>query len=784
MRNLFKVTIRNFTRKPVTNIINLVGLSVSLALVIILSVYCYRELTTDNFQEKGDRVYLYAGLNDRLYTPGILKDHIDMSVPGVESTVRIVGTWGAPVFKVADKEPITSDLLFADEDFFKLFTYKVVEGNPESALKEPMSVVITKTLSEKLFGNESATGKTMKFNNDRELTIKAVIEEPKDNSCLSFNAVTSNATRKIVMPNEGEFTEWGWCDFQTFVLLKKGINPELTAKSILSVIPKDFQKDYGAAKLTPFKKLYFSRFQLFGDNYLHCGDQKKVMILLMVAILVLMVAMVNFFNISSSQWLEKIRQTGLMKVIGASRSAILRNTLSEAFLFFLIALLLAIILIGMIAPFISNYTGIQFNKQLIYTPSFLMISIAGTFVLSLIIGLVPAAQISSSRAIDNLKSTVELHSANSIFRSILVAAQFTISIVLIAFTILVQKQVNYGSSSLGFNQKNIIGIKLTPELDSKKEVMKKLLSEKPTIGKISFGQFYPGNLNSHWTREMNMNGEKKEIDFDTFSADSKFFGMMGLELKMGRFYSDDLTTDADKVVVNETFLRDNKLPNPIGCKFISIKNHVCEIIGVVKDFHYESFNKPIAPLAIRNEPYVSYCLASLQTNNYNSLHQSVQEIKAAASDLSPSFPVEISFLDQAVGNLYHSELSFRRTFSLFAGCAIVICCLGILAMSLFACQRRIKEIGIRRVNGASVSEVMTMLNQDFVKWVAIAFVIATPIAYFAMGRWLENFAYKTNLSWWIFALSGAMALGIALLTVSWQSWKAATRNPVEALRYE
>jgi putative ABC transport system permease protein len=217
---------------------------------------------------------------------------------------------------------------------------------------------------------------------------------------------------------------------------------------------------------------------------------------------------------------------------------------------------------------------------------------------------------------------------------------------------------------------------------------------------------------------------------------------------------------------------------------MAMDGYYSEIVGVVKDFHYKSVNEPISPLIIKNDPTASCCLVRFQTSDFKSLHQTIQEIKTAAAELSPSFPVEISFLDQAIENLYQSELQFRRTFSLFAGCAIVICCLGILAMSLITCQRRIKEIGIRKVNGARVSEVMTMLNRDFVKWVAIAFIIATPIAYYAMQKWLENFAYKTELSWWIFALAGLLALGIALLTVSWQSWKAATRNPVEALRYE
>jgi len=234
--------------------------------------------------------------------------------------------------------------------------------------------------------------------------------------------------------------------------------------------------------------------------------------------------------------------------------------------------------------------------------------------------------------------------------------------------------------------------------------------------------------------------------------------------------------------VNEAFLSENKITNPLGGTVTMGSSY--EIVGVIKDFHYKPVNQPIISLAIRNDSYASYCLLNIQTNDFKSLTVTLDKIKKTTADLSPSFPVEISFFDQAIENMYQSELQFRSTFSLFAGSAIVICCMGILAMSLFTCQRRIKEIGVRKVNGARISEVMTMLNRDFVKWVAIAFVVATPIAYFSMSKWLESFAYKTPLSWWIFALAGMLALGIALLTVSWQSWRAATRNPVEALRYE
>ena len=783
MKYIFKTIIRNFRRKPATNLINLLGLSVSLTLVIILSVYCYSELTTDNHQINGKRVYLYGLSEDRIYTPGILKDNIDLNIPGVEAVVRIGGSWEAPVFQIENKEPITSDLIFADDNFFKLFTYSVIEGNLESALKEPMMVVITKSLSDKLFGVETALGKPVKLNNSQVLTVSAVIEEPEANSCISFNAMTSMATRKIIQPEEGEFTQWNQCNFQTFVLLKKGTNPKETSKTILSLFPDKDRDRFKSQELVPLKQIYFSEFLLYGSNYLVHGDKKKVMILVLVAILVLMIALINFVNISSSQWQERIKQTGVMKAIGASGSTIILDILTESFLFFFAALLVAFYLVYTINPIIQNYTGIHYGQQITNSPGFIIASLAITICLSIIFSIVPALRISYSKAIDNLKKTVKPIKTGFSLRSFLVIMQFTIAIVLIAFTILVQKQVRFGSSNLGFNQDNIVGIKLTEQLNQKKEVLKDLLQKEPSISQISFSQYYPGKTISQWGSELDMNGEKKDLSFDTFCADADFFKILGLKLVSGRFYSDDLSTDNRKAVVNETFLHEHNIINPIGGKIAS-GDRGYEIIGVVKDFHYKPVNQPIVSLVIRSDNRASYCLISIKTENFKSLYSTIEKLKKTVSELSPSFPVEVSFFDQAVQKMYQSELNFRRAFSLLAGCAIVLCSMGILAMSLFACQRRVKEIGIRKVNGAKISEILAMLNKEFIKWVVIAFVISTPIAWYFMYKWLKSFAYKTDLSWWIFALGGLIALGIAILTISWQSWRASSRNPVEALRYE
>ena len=390
MRQIIKSVIRKFIRKPLTNLINLVGLALSLTFVIILFIYCYSELTTDNFHKNGDNIYMYGLSDSRVYTPGILKEQIDKNIAGVESIVRIAGTWEAPVFQSENEEPITSDLIFADEDFFKLFTYKSDEGNLQTSLKDPMTVVITKTLSNKLFGKDPAVGRIIKLNNSKELTISAVIEEPDANSCLSFSALTSIATRKIVQSNEGEFKEWGWCNFQTFLLLEKGVDPDALEKSILTFVPAKNQNEFKDLKLNPFKKIYFLKFPLFDGDYLRNGDKRKVLILVLVAILILMIALVNFINISTSQWMEQIKQTGVMKVVGATRAIILRYIIGEACLLFLASLIIAIELVNAIIPFIRSYTGIHFNQKITNSPGFILISLASVFALSLIFSIVPA----------------------------------------------------------------------------------------------------------------------------------------------------------------------------------------------------------------------------------------------------------------------------------------------------------------------------------------------------------------------------------------------------------
>jgi len=775
-----RIIIRNLLRKPTMTVINLLGLSASLVLVIILSVYCYSELTTDSYHPSGDNIYL-LGRGTGIHTPAILKENVETKVPGVEKCIRIGEIWQPVVLKSENNLPITTKLTLSDPGLFDFFSYRAVEGDLSTALDKPLSLVLTEKIKQKLFGNESAIGKTVKYNNDKYLTVTAVIEEPKKNTFLTFNALTSVETKKIIDSQDGEFEQWGWCNYQTFVLLDGKVSPADVANNTFQLLPKRDQNFVKTMSAYPLKELYFKGFWTGGSSYFRQGDKSKTIILLLVAALILIVAMVNFINISSAQWAGQINKTGVLKVIGASRFNIFRNLIAESTLLFSIAIFLALLALSAVAVAIQNYTGMYFNTRLIYSPVVLTIILTATVLLSVVLSLIPGLRISASRAVDNIKKSVS-SSKKKHLQGGLLTLQMAISIVLISFTVLVYKQIEFGSNNMTFDQNNTIAIRLTEE--TKKDVLQNELNSISAVKNTSFTEFYPGADISNWSGcILAIEGKEQDVAFSTFFADGNFFNILGTELVSGEFYSNNYSNDKNKAVVNEEFVRHYNVDNPVGGAVYMGENKY-EISGVVKDFNYKSVNSKIEPLVISYGDYMPYCLVQIDGKNFKSIHQTVENIKGLTAKMSPDFPVEISFLDNAVNKMYESEVRFRRIFSLFAISAIIICAMGILAMSIFAAQQRTKEIGVRKVNGATISEILLLLNNSFIKSVLVAFIIATPIAYLAMHKWLENFAYKTTLSWWIFALAGVLALGIALLTVSWQSWKAATRNPVEALRYE
>jgi ABC-type antimicrobial peptide transport system permease subunit len=428
------MTIRNFISNPSINLINLTGLTISLALVIVLSVYCYSGFTTDHFHKNADQIFLYPRTEEYINTTALLKEQIDLSVPSIDLTVRVGNNWEPSTFQVEGHEPFNSDLFFADNEFFDMFNYNPIVGNLGDALKNPMTLVVTKSFAKKLFGNIDVIGKTVKFNDSQLFTIEAVIEPPHENSVFSFDAITSVATKQIVYPNQEEYTNWGWTTFLTFIRVKEGVKPESVLKNIASALPENAKNlGYNSMQLIPLKKLYFSSYKY---SFLHFGNKKQVMTFALAGMLILIIALVNYINISTSNWEEKIRQTGVRKVIGAKRTTIFLSLLSESFLFFIAAFLIASFLAFILSAVLTNYTGIHFNQNLFLTGKLLYFLVGSTLLVSVLFSLLPAIRISSSNATDNLKNKLNTRNKKTYTRAFMVTGQFIIAIVLNAFTII------------------------------------------------------------------------------------------------------------------------------------------------------------------------------------------------------------------------------------------------------------------------------------------------------------------------------------------------------------
>ncbi|HSO88525.1 MAG TPA: FtsX-like permease family protein, partial [Draconibacterium sp.] len=776
---------RDIAKKPVIYFINFTGLVLSMTVVIILSVYYIDETNADRFNKKIDDIYVIYDKNPiipkQIFMPGILKEAIDDKIPEIEKVVRVRDHWGGTTLQVDENQPVSSILIFADSTFTDIFSYSCIAGDFKKALKTPMSVVLTKKEALKLFGTISPIGETVKFNNNQFLTVLAVIREPALKSSLKFDAIVPMISASQISPTSvlgDEYTNWRRLAFTTFILMKSTANPNEVQKKISALFPKDSK--VSKITLLPYSSFYFSDVQTSWKTYLKTGNKNTPMILVIVAVIILLMGVINYLNLSFSMAVERLKNTGILKIVGAKRGHIFKNIIFESVLFFFVSVLLACSIAWGTIPTLTQKVGIEMHPEIILNPAFFLMMLILVLVISTILVVIPAIKLSSINLVDSLKRNLSSRGKSHITRRVLVIAQFTIATILIAFTLAVQKQVKYGFKELGYNKENIYTIQLTPQLQQ--DILKEKLEEIPGVNEVAYTNFLPGEeMLENWPNMTMINSDEKREDIRSFiiRCDNNLPHLLGLKLIKGRLFSKDLSTDKDKILVNREFVKEYGLLEPLGVKLPNFGTGDGEIIGVVEDFHFQSIQKPIAPVIIRIDDYARHCYVKIASPDFNSLHNSVTQIKDAVNKLSSGYHVNFGFMDASVADMYKSEIQFRKIFFLFSTIAIFICCLGIFGLSIFASQQRIKEIGIRKINGAKVSEILTMLNKDFIKWVAISFVIATPIAYYAMHKWLENFAYKTELSWWIFALAGLLALGIALLTVSWQSWKAATRNPVE-----
>jgi ABC-type antimicrobial peptide transport system permease subunit len=657
-----------------------------------------------------------------------------------------------------------------------MFDIEFVRGDINTALNDPHNIVITEETAKKYFGNEDVIGKTL-ASRGYVVTVTGVVKSMPHNSHIRFN---------FLVP-----IEWltdlgghinGWSErFNTYIELKKGTDSKIVDKKILDFIKKHNKESNSEIFLQNIKKIHlFSSGKYLADDY-GTGDITYVRILSLIAVFILIIACINFLNLSTAQSARRAREIGVRKVAGANKGKIVVQFLGESLMIVLVAHVIAMIFVELLLPGFNTLIGKQLTVN--YQSAGLYIGLFSVVLFSVLMaGSYPAFYLSSLKPLDIIKGVINKNPGNAGFRRVLVIFQFSLSILLIICTLVIETQLKYmQNKKLGFNKDNI-GYFMFPTRpgDPKLESLKKELSNNPDILSVTkaWNPFYNEGTRNGFTWA----GKKVSDDvyFHVLGADVDYAKTYKLEIKEGRFFSSEFSTDNTAIVINEEAVEILDFKNPIGETITSPGGSKLKIIGVVKDFHIQSLHYKIGPLIMQIGASNNFYIKMKR----DKITSTVESIKKTFKSFNPGLPIEFHFLDDDYNNLYRTEQRMGKIFGYFSFLAIIISCLGLIGLSSFMTERRTKEIGIRKINGAKSIEIFSLLSREYIIWVIISIVIACPIAWYAMNKWLQNFAYRIGLGWWVFALAGSIALFIALLTVSFQSYRAAGKNPVDALRYE
>jgi len=788
LRYFFKLSIRNLFKNKGNSLVNIISLSLGCTIMLLISIYVQNELSVDSFHSREAQIYKLSYGNSS-YTPGPLSKLLVDEFPEIENATHIETQMLlalSPVLNYQNQVFEIEKYYSADSVFFSIFDFKVLEGNVREALSTPFSIVLTENEAKRIFKGKSPIGEIVRWKNNKEFnfTVKAVVENLPQNSSIHFNGLISSVS--IGKMGSSYIQDWGFTTFETYLLLKPTVNVynfELKLRNSIIQYYKTNLSTKACAddarsspiELHPLRKVYFS--QLTHDTT-NGGNILLVRVLIAIGIVIMLLSIINYVNLSTARASLRTKEIGVQKVVGCKKTSHVLQYLSETIIisFFaaIFSFLISLLLLEKFSFFMNLNEGLNF-PYLFFFISF----IPGILLLGIIAGIYPAFYITSQKTVDILKGKVRQQNNGIALRYALIVLQFTVTIALIASTFFIYKQVNYmKNKDMGIKTNQVLTLKLPfPIIAGKKEVFGERLRNIPEISKVSFSSTLFGKIQGQNSQEV----EGKTVSFATVWTDDQFIDLFGMELLEGRLFSKDFETDINATaVLNQAAIKAFDLKNPFDMK-IRIPGGEAKVIGVVKDFNYKSLHSNIEPLAILYLPSQGQYANIQLSGNFK---QTINKIETLWDEMAAGFPINYQFLDDSFDNLYKKDEQMRKAITYFSFLAIAIAFLGIFGLSIFIAERRMKEIGVRKINGAKVWEILFLLNKDIAKNIVIAFIVATPIAWYAMHKWLENFAYKTELSWWIFALAGLLAFLIALLTVSWQSWRVATRNPVEALRYE
>ncbi len=807
--NYCKVAWRNLLRKKAFSVINIFGLAMGLAIFALINLYVLDELSYDRYNEFANRIYRVnthikvngSEFNDK-DTPAPMAGALVTNYPRIEQVVRISGG-NDMLVKKGDETLSEKNAFFADANLFKVFTLHMLKGNPNNALKDPNSMVISASMAKKYFNTLDVIGKTLKVDNTTLYNITGVIKDVPSESHLHFNFIKSMAG---LTSSKSDF--WLSNSFMTYVLVRKGTSQaeldgylKQTAEKyaepqLMNVAHSSFSdlaKKGGYFKYSSIPLTKIHLYSTLSSEIEPSGNIRYVYISAIIGLFILLIACINFMNLSTAQSSRRAKEVGVRKVMGSGRPNLIRQFLIESLLTALLAFIFSVALIISLLPLLNQLTGKEISLANGLS-TWLFPALLGVAVIcGLLAGAYPAFVLSAFDPIEILKGKIVVRIKGYTLRNALVVFQFATAIILITGTLVIYRQLDYiRHKDIGYDREQVLVIKNAYLLGEHQQAFKQEILQLPGVVAGSLTENLPTTTANDWnknaySKDATLSASQTQTLVD-WAVDAGYIPALKMKMVKGRNFSADMPTDSSAIIINQTAARSLGFKDPLNAKLYGFNSRTKQtegfhVIGVVKDFNSGSLRYATEPLVMRYSKYGGQYIFRIKSANIGHLIAQI-ESRYHSFDQMSSQPFLYSFLDEDFNNLYKGEQGTGSVFITFAALAIFIACLGLFALAAYSAEQRTKEIGIRKVLGASVKGIIGLLSKDFIRLVVVAIIIATPIAYWAMDKWLQGFAYRINIQWWIFILAGFIAIFIALITVSFQSIKAAIANPVKSLRTE
>ncbi len=787
IRNYFKILFRTIKRSPVYSLLNVAGLAIGMTCVFLILLWVKDEWSYDRHFKNAENLYRVVQNQNYDTDPNPLELTPEPLAPALKKEYpEIIRSSRYSSFEITlqkDNEPFNEVFAFVDPDFLEMFSIQFVQGDIRTALNGPFNIVITEEMAKKYFKGEDPLGKTLTIYRFFTFTITGLIKELPHNSHIKFDFLVPYEFNKAI----GRANDmWSTYSLYSYIELYPGTDTKLLGNKIKNIIERNDAEVKTEIFLQNIKKVYLfssvKHLDSLADNKL--GNITYVRVYSLIALFIMLIACINFTNLSIAQYSKRAKEIGMRKISGAQRNKIIFQFLGESFFLAFVAHIMAMIMVEVLLPGFNNLSGkqlfINYKGIELYATLLFLIFLCGVMA-----GFYPALILSSFKPLDAISDARNKITRSSGFRKALVIFQFSLSAFLITSTFIIRNQINYlHNKKLGIETSNIGYFEFVPGFQIK--AFKDKLYQNPDIIYTTVSNQTPANINTS-TGCISWEGQNENIiGFHILAVDEDFAETFKLELKEGRFFSTEFLTDSATVVINEKAAEiighHDQIIYKIKTGYGDVDRRY-KIAGVAKDFHYNSLRNALNPLIMFLEPMTNggFCFIRMNTEN---ICETTKFIEDAYQSFNPSKPMDFRFLDKDFENLYRNEQRMGIIFNLSSFLAIIVSCLGLIGLSNYMTESRTKEIGIRKANGAKSIEIFSQLSREFFILVIISFAIASPIAWYTMHKWLQNFAYRVNIGWWVFALTGISVLIITMLTIGFQSYKAASKNPVDALRYE